>query len=197
MIWVGTGGSTTNAAAASAVAMALAGVQHVVWFNDSSYFDQVSNSLVAAQFNVPAYLRSLSELWENGYSDSVRKIAFLGVGALAVIRICEVARREGKRVSPFPDAVPRAGDSVAVVSRDAFPHPDRAVLLPPRSARRSSNGRRRGAAMGTEERGSGRVRCGGAGLVCGSLLDIAVRPASSGDCETGKQRALRVREIRY
>jgi hypothetical protein len=74
---------TTNAAAASAVAVALAGVQHVVWFNDSSDFDLVSNSLAAAQSNVPAYLRALSDLWENGYSDSLRKLAFLGVGALA------------------------------------------------------------------------------------------------------------------
>ena len=89
---------TTNAAAASAVAMALAGVQHVVWFNDSSYFDQVSDSLAAAQFNVPAYLRSLSELWENGYSDSVRKIAFVGVGALAVFGY---VRSLGARVSVF------------------------------------------------------------------------------------------------
>ena len=72
-----------NAAVAGAVVVTLAGVQHLVWFNDSSYFDQVSNPVAAAQYNVPAYLRSLSDLWENGYSDSVRKIAFLGVGAPA------------------------------------------------------------------------------------------------------------------
>jgi hypothetical protein len=74
---------TTNTAVASAVVVALAGVQQVVWFHDSSYFDQVSNPVTAARRNVPAYLQSLSDLWENGYSGSVRKIAFLGGCALA------------------------------------------------------------------------------------------------------------------
>jgi hypothetical protein len=65
------------------VAVALAGVQHLAWFHDSSYFEQVSNPMTAAVRNVPAYLQSLSELWENGYSGSVRKIAFLAASALA------------------------------------------------------------------------------------------------------------------
>ena len=89
---------STNAAVASAVAVALAGVQHVVWFHDSSYFDQVSNPVTAAQRNVPAYLRSLSDLWENGYSGLVRKIAFLAGSALAAFGYVRSLRA---RVSVF------------------------------------------------------------------------------------------------
>jgi 4-amino-4-deoxy-L-arabinose transferase-like glycosyltransferase len=73
----------TNAALATAVVVVLAGLQHVVWFHDVSYVDQISNPVTAAQQNVPAYLRDLSDLWENSYSSDVRKIAFLGSGALA------------------------------------------------------------------------------------------------------------------
>ena len=89
---------SAHAAVAGAVAGALAGVQHFVWISDSSYFDQVSNPVAAARYNVPAYLRSLSDLWENGYSGGVRKIAFLGAGALAAF---EYARSLRERVSVF------------------------------------------------------------------------------------------------
>ena len=89
---------TANAAVASAVAVALAGVQHVIWFHDSSYFDQLSNPVSAAQRNVPAYLQSLSDLWENGYSGSLRKIAFLAGSALAAFGYMRSLRA---RVSVF------------------------------------------------------------------------------------------------
>ena len=74
-----------NAALATAVVVALAGIQHFVWIRDASYFDQISNPLTVAQQNVPAYLRALSDLWENGYSDNVRRVAFLAGGALAAL----------------------------------------------------------------------------------------------------------------
>jgi hypothetical protein len=74
---------TASAAIASAISVVLAGVQHTVWVHDASYADQLSNPAAAAQRNVPEYLRSFSDLWENGYSDTVRKLAFVGSGALA------------------------------------------------------------------------------------------------------------------
>jgi hypothetical protein len=72
-----------NAAVATAVFLALAGVQHVVWIRDASYFDQISNPIAAATQNTPAYVRALSDLWENGHSDNGRRFAFLISGALA------------------------------------------------------------------------------------------------------------------
>lgn len=74
---------STNAALAAAVALALVGLQYVVWLRDASYLDQISNPVIAARQNVPAYVRALSDLWENGYSTSARRIAFLVTGALA------------------------------------------------------------------------------------------------------------------
>ena len=65
-----------NATLATAVVMALAGVQHLVWFRDASYFDQVSNPIAAARQNVVAYLQALADLWENGYSSSAGRSPF-------------------------------------------------------------------------------------------------------------------------
>jgi hypothetical protein len=76
---------STNAALATAVALAFAGLQQVVWLRDASYFDQISNPVTAAQQNVPAYVRALSDLWENGYSDNARRVAFLVTAALAAL----------------------------------------------------------------------------------------------------------------
>jgi hypothetical protein len=73
----------TNATLAAAVALALATFQHMVWFRDASYFDQIVNPVTVALHNVPTYLRVSSDLWENGYSGLVRKVAFLVGGALA------------------------------------------------------------------------------------------------------------------
>ena len=82
----------TNAAVATAVAVTLAGLQHVFWVSDVSYFDQISNPIPALQQNVPAYARALSDLWENGYSDQLRKIAFVAGGALAAFGYVTSAR---------------------------------------------------------------------------------------------------------
>ncbi|HET9386330.1 MAG TPA: hypothetical protein VFO67_14375 [Gemmatimonadales bacterium] len=73
----------TNAALAAAVVVVLAGIQHLVWFHDVSYFDQISSPVTVVRQNVPAYLRALSDLWENGYSGDVRRMAFLASVALA------------------------------------------------------------------------------------------------------------------
>ena len=74
-----------NATLATAVVMTLAGVQHVFWFRDTSYFDQVSNPLAAVRQNAFAYLQALADLWENGYSNRARKIAFLAATGLAAV----------------------------------------------------------------------------------------------------------------
>ena len=87
---------------ASAVVVALAGVQHVVWFRDGSYFDQVSNPMAAAHQNVSVYLQSLADLWENGYSSSARKIAFLAAGGLAAFGYVRSFRTGPSVVHLFP-----------------------------------------------------------------------------------------------
>jgi hypothetical protein len=88
----------TKATLATAVVVGLAGVQHLVWFHDASYFDQVSNPIAAARQNVPAYLQALADLWENGYSNSARRIAFLAAGGLAAFGYLKSIRA---RVSVF------------------------------------------------------------------------------------------------
>lgn len=69
---------------ASAVLVVLAGAQYLFWVHDSSYLDQLKVTPAIVRDNVVFYLRSLSELWENGYSESVRRTVFLGLAALAV-----------------------------------------------------------------------------------------------------------------
>ena len=93
---------TANAGIAAAVVVALAGVQHVVWLHDSSYFDQLSNPLAEARENVPAYLRSLADLWENGYSNHARRVAFLGAGVLAALGYLSSWRAGASALHLFP-----------------------------------------------------------------------------------------------
>jgi hypothetical protein len=76
---------TSNAIIAIAVFVALAGLQYVLWLHDGSYLDTLSNPLVAARQNGPAYLRALADLWENGYSNVARRIVFLAATALAAV----------------------------------------------------------------------------------------------------------------
>ena len=91
-----------NAAVASAVVFALAGLQHVVWIRDASYVDQLANPVMAVQRNVPAYLQALSELWENGYSDDIRKLSFLAAGALATVGYISALRAGPGVLHLFP-----------------------------------------------------------------------------------------------
>lgn len=91
-----------NAALASAVFLTLAGVQHVVWIRDASYFDQMSNPIAAATQNMPAYVRALSDLWENGHSDNGRRIAFLITAALAAFGYLSSLRAGVSLLHVFP-----------------------------------------------------------------------------------------------
>lgn len=74
-----------NAIRAVAVVVALAAVQHAVWLYDGSYLEQSLSPLAAARQNVPAYLQTLADVWENGYSNDVRRMVFLGASALAAV----------------------------------------------------------------------------------------------------------------
>ena len=76
---------TINAALAAAVAVALAGLQYVFWLHDDSYFDSLSSPLAVVRRNVPAYLQTLADLWENGDSNGVRRVLFLGAAAVAAV----------------------------------------------------------------------------------------------------------------
>jgi 4-amino-4-deoxy-L-arabinose transferase-like glycosyltransferase len=91
-----------NTALAIAVLIGLAGVQYVLWSNDGSYLDQVTSPFAAAQRNVPDYLRSLADLWENGYSDTVRKGAFLAAAALATVGFVTSVRTGPSVLHIFP-----------------------------------------------------------------------------------------------
>jgi hypothetical protein len=92
----------TSAALATAVVVALAGTQHLLWIRDASYFDQVVDPVTVAQQNVPAYLRALSDLWENSYSENARRIAFLAAGALAALGYASSLRAGVSVVHLFP-----------------------------------------------------------------------------------------------
>ena len=74
---------TRRTAVACGVFVILAGVQYVFWIRDRSYLEAFTPTPAIVLENVVAYLRSLSDLWDNGHSDSVRKIAFLAIGGAA------------------------------------------------------------------------------------------------------------------
>jgi hypothetical protein len=74
---------TATAWTAGAVFVALASAQYVFWLHDASYADQLGVTPRVITENVVSYLRFLSDLWENGYSDVGRKAAFLVAGGLA------------------------------------------------------------------------------------------------------------------
>ena len=73
----------STATLATTVPIALATCQYMLWYRDTSYLDQIAHPVSVAVHNAPVYLRALSDLWENGYSTLVKKIAFLVAGALA------------------------------------------------------------------------------------------------------------------
>ncbi len=63
----------------------LAGAQYLLWVRDSSYLDPLTGGAAGIGQRAVAYLRSLSVLWENGYSDALRKAAFVAGSALAAL----------------------------------------------------------------------------------------------------------------
>jgi len=89
-------------AVAAAVFALLAAAQYVVGFRDVSYFDQGMASVGVVLRHGPEYLRSLSVLWDNGYSDGARKGVFLGVAALAAIGYWRAARSRPGVLELFP-----------------------------------------------------------------------------------------------
>jgi len=91
-----------NAKLASSIFVGLAGAQYVFWIHDASYLDQFTSPLDAAAHNIVPYLRSLSELWENGYSSTVRKGAFLAGGALAAFGYVRSLRTDAGLLHLFP-----------------------------------------------------------------------------------------------
>jgi hypothetical protein len=84
------------------VLIGLAGLQYVIWSNDDSYLDQLTSPLAAAQRNLPEYLRSAADLWENGYSDGLRKGAFLAGAVLATVGFVTSVRAEPSVLHIFP-----------------------------------------------------------------------------------------------
>ena len=91
-----------NATLASSILVGLAGAQYVFWIHDASYLAQFTSPLAAAAHNIVPYLLSLSELWENGYSSTVRKGAFLAGGALAAFGYVRSLRTDAGLFHLFP-----------------------------------------------------------------------------------------------
>lgn len=91
-----------SAALATAVVASLAGLQYLVWSHDVSYFDQISSPAAALRQNVPAYLRALSDLWENSYSNTLRRMAFLAAGTLAGVGFVSSLRAGVSVLHLFP-----------------------------------------------------------------------------------------------
>jgi hypothetical protein len=74
---------TVMAWMACAVFVALAAAQYMLWVRDTSYADQFAVTTPIVMGNLISYLRSLSDLWDNGYSDAGRKAVFLAASGLA------------------------------------------------------------------------------------------------------------------
>jgi 4-amino-4-deoxy-L-arabinose transferase-like glycosyltransferase len=93
---------TSNSIIAAAVFAALSGLQYVFWLHDRSYLDTLSNPFAAARQNGPAYLRTLADLWENGYSNVARRIVFLAATTLAAVGFVTSWRAPVSAVQLFP-----------------------------------------------------------------------------------------------
>jgi hypothetical protein len=73
-----------------------------LWIGDTSYGDQFTVTAAVVSGNTTGYLRSFSEFWENGYSDTVRKIVFLGCVALAALGYARVIAEKIGALELFP-----------------------------------------------------------------------------------------------
>jgi hypothetical protein len=93
---------TVSGWVASVAFAALVGAQYVFWVHDTSYLDQLTVTPAIVRENLISYLRALSALWETGYSDSARKVVFLGVGALAICGYVERVRAAPGLREVFP-----------------------------------------------------------------------------------------------
>jgi dolichyl-phosphate-mannose-protein mannosyltransferase len=85
-----------------AVFVALAAAQYMLWVRDSSYADQFAVTTHIIMGNLISYLRSLSDLWDNGYSDAGRKVVFLAVSGLAGWGYFKLVRNRVGLLAVFP-----------------------------------------------------------------------------------------------
>jgi hypothetical protein len=76
---------TIESAIAAATFVVLAGIQYALGPRDSSYTDLLTITPAIVAANVPAYLRWLADIFENGYADLPRKALFVSSAALAVV----------------------------------------------------------------------------------------------------------------
>jgi dolichyl-phosphate-mannose-protein mannosyltransferase len=84
------------------VAVVLTGVQYAVGPRDGSYFDQLALSATTVARNAVAYLRALSDIWDNGYTDLGRKAVFVVTAGLAVYGYRRALRLGPTAVEIFP-----------------------------------------------------------------------------------------------
>ena len=89
-------------ATACGIAVMLAGVQYAVGAQDGSYFDQLSLSATTVAGNAVAYARSLSDIWDNGYTEVGRKIVFVVTAGFAVYGYRRALRAGPTAVEIFP-----------------------------------------------------------------------------------------------
>ena len=85
-----------------ALALALTSVQYAVGQRDGSYFDQLSLSPSIVGHNVVAYLRALSEFWDNGYTDFGRKAVFVVTAGFTAYGYRRALRLGPTAVEIFP-----------------------------------------------------------------------------------------------
>jgi hypothetical protein len=93
---------TRMTAVTCGLAVALMGVQYAVGPGDGSYFDQLSLSVTTVGGNAVAYLRALSDIWDNGYTDFGRKAVFVITVGLAVYGYRRALRLGPTAVEIFP-----------------------------------------------------------------------------------------------
>src|SRR6185436_15532685 len=93
---------TAAAWTAGAIFVALASLQYVFWLHDASYADQLAVTPRVIAGNVVSYLRFLSDVWENGYSDAGRKAVFVAAGGLAGWGYVRLLRSRDALLAVFP-----------------------------------------------------------------------------------------------
>jgi 4-amino-4-deoxy-L-arabinose transferase-like glycosyltransferase len=89
-------------ALACGIAIALAGFQYVLGAQDGSYFDTFTPTAATVGRNVVDYLRALSDIWDNGYSDAGRKLIFVVTLALAASGYVRALRSGPTMLEIFP-----------------------------------------------------------------------------------------------
>jgi hypothetical protein len=86
------------------VFVGLAVVQYAFWIRDDSYFDQFAPTAATLLGNTVGYLRALSDLWQNGFFEGGRKMAFLAIGGAAAWGYARAFRAGVGALEVFPAA---------------------------------------------------------------------------------------------